>query len=62
MFKPDDDKPRTYVTLTNGTMVMHYRIIEKIGASGMGEVYLAEDTELNLNAKYLSLLQGNMSR
>jgi serine/threonine protein kinase/tetratricopeptide (TPR) repeat protein len=45
--RSDDDKTRTFVPLTNGTMVSHYRIIEKIGAGGMGEVYLAEDAELN---------------
>ena len=45
--QPDDDKTQTHVVLTKGTMVTHYRIVEKIGAGGMGEVYLAEDTELN---------------
>ncbi len=41
------DKTRTHVVLTQGTMVGHYRIVEKIGAGGMGEVFLADDTELH---------------
>jgi serine/threonine protein kinase len=45
--EPDDDQTQTHITLTKGMMVGHYRIVEKIGAGGMGEVYLAEDTELD---------------
>ncbi|MDH3890622.1 MAG: protein kinase [candidate division Zixibacteria bacterium] len=45
----DDDKTRTHVVLTKGTMVSHYRIACKIGAGGMGEVYLAEDSKLSRN-------------
>ncbi len=37
----------SFIILATGTEVGHYRIIEKIGAGGMGEVYLAVDTKLN---------------
>ena len=47
--RPDDDETRAVRVLSNGTVVDHYRIIEKIGAGGMGEVYVADD--LNLNRK-----------
>src|SRR5437764_9659665 len=33
--------------LAANSSISHYRILSKIGAGGMGEVYLAEDTRLD---------------
>ena len=43
----NNDNTHSFVALTAGTKVSHYTIISKIGAGGMGEVYLAEDSQLD---------------
>lgn len=45
--KDNDDKTQNFVPLAVDTEVGHYRIIKKIGAGGMGEVFLAQDTKLD---------------
>jgi len=43
----EEDKTQSFAVIGKDLQIGHYKIVERIGVGGMGEVYLAEDTELN---------------
>ncbi len=56
------DNTRSFGAIHPGAEIAQYTIVERIGAGGMGEVYLADDTHLRRQValKFLSLdLAGN---